>query len=504
MIGIWFGLALVIGAWLGWPAIAASFGVAAVAILQGGRGAIWSVGLVCFALIGVLRVNQRADPRIPEWTGSATQISGSIVSGPVETGVAQRFILNAIPDSTEPAKVSSARLCASAPVLPAVSYGDQIAVTGTIQRLDDVPSGFAGYLRGRGCVGSIQVRWMNVISEGSGVRASLDHVRNKITFSLQQAFPGDTGVLLAGLVTGDDAALSATRRDAFVSTGTSHVTAVSGSNLAVIVSLLAFFGALARHGKTTGWQLVVIAALWAYVAIIGPTAPPLRAAMVATLAVICVRLGRKPDFVTLSVIVAAVELMVRPTDFSLLAFRLSTISAIALVLGLAGRSPKGLRGKIAHAVVATTVTQAATSPFLVPTFGRFALYAIPANIVVASLCSLAFPFALLGGLAGLLDETLALAITAPAAVPARLALVSVSWIAELPGSDAGASIASAVPDSVWIITGILTVIALSRECRGGIARRLREYRVLSAERRTVLGGATIGMIGGILAGLWLR
>ena len=64
-----------------------------------------------------------------------------------------------------------------------------------------------------------------------------------------QAAPGDAGVLLSGFVTGDDRALTAARRDAFLRTSTVHLTAVSGANLALLVAVIAGTGSAFGVGK---------------------------------------------------------------------------------------------------------------------------------------------------------------------------------------------------------------------------------------------------------------
>src|SRR3712207_7452256 len=53
--------------------------------------------------------------------------------------------------------------------------------------------------------------------------------------------------LLAGLVTGDDAALSPARQESFLETGTTHLTAVSGSNLAILLVIAASLGRSEEH-----------------------------------------------------------------------------------------------------------------------------------------------------------------------------------------------------------------------------------------------------------------
>ena len=504
MTGITLGLALVLGAALGWSGVVACAGIAAVAFSLRDRDHIWLTILVLFSIVGCLRVHGREQIVIPDWADGERLLVGRVASGPVESGRAQSFDLRAKPDVMRNGDEESVVLCTSAPVLPELHFGDEIRAFGTIQPLDVVEGNTAGYLKSRGCIGSLFIQRFEVSDEGAGLRSVLDHIRRRMTTSLQATFTGDTGALMAGLVTGDDAGLSRDQRDAFIITGTSHVTAVSGSNLAVILVLLTVLGGLVGRAKTFWWQAVVVFALWGYVAIIGLSPPPFRAACVATLALGAIRAGRRPDFVTLSVIVAAAELVIRPADFDSLAFRLSTISAIALVLGLWRRSPTGFRGWLGQGVIATAVTQAATSPILIPTFGRFTIYAIPANLIVGPMCALAFPFVLIAGVVGLFSTTAATIVPAPAVLPGDLSMGSVSAIAALPYAESGSSLAVVVPAWVWTTIAVTVVIALSRECRGGIVRVVHELRHLDPNRRAVLSCATASAVVGAFAGLWVR
>jgi len=500
MTGILLGCALVAGATSGWRAVILAIAITSISFLLSGGRARWTVALIVFALIGCLRVHDRPHVSAPDWVGDDLLLTGRIVSGPVESGKTQFFEINAL----SVAESSSAKLCARAPLLPVVHFGDLLWVSGSSVSIVDLNRNDSGYLRSRGCAGSLDIDRFEVRERGSGVRAQLDILRRELTTALQTAAPGDTGALMAGLVTGDDAGLSYEKRRAFIVTGTSHITAVSGSNLAVVVSLFTFAGTAIGRGKRLWWQGLVVSTLWLYVAVIGFSPPPVRAAVVATLALLAVRFGRKPDFITLSLAAAAVELIARPADFDSLAFRLSTISAIALVLGLSQRSPKGIWGWLTHIVIGTAATTAATSILLIPIFGRFAVYAIPANVVVATFCSFAFPIAFVVGLAGLFSQSLADAIAAPATIPTRFALWSVEWIANLPYADAGAAIVGALPVWTWTVICVAIVIGLSRECRGGIVRLGNDLASLDSRMQTVIGTSAVGGVAGLVLGLWLR
>jgi ComEC/Rec2-related protein len=502
--GIFLGLAVVLGAGAGWAGVAGCAGLVATALLARGRQLVWTVALVPAALFGCIRVGSPEQLTTPSWSPDEVVYVGSVESGPIENGRVQRFELWTRPESMESRIATEVKLCARAPLIPTIGFQDRLRISGHIRWLDEVDDQTAGYLRSQQCAGTIEIERATVLEKGDGVRATLDRGRCELASVLQSAVPGDSGALLTGLVTGDDDGLPADRRDDFIVTGTSHVTAVSGSNLAVIVTIFALTGGAIGFAKRSSWQIALIVALWLYVGMVGLSPPPLRAAAVATLAIGAQKLGRRPDFVTLSLFVAAIELLVRPADFDSLAYRLSTISAVALVLGLAGRTPEGWRGKLTHGIVATAVTQAATSALLVPTFGRVSLYAIPANLIIGPLCTIAFPLALMASITGLVSRPLADAIAIPASLPAKLALDVVSFFARLPGANAGSGVAGTVSPRAWILIGILSVVLLSKECRGGFRRLMVAISALDARSRVVAVGSASGAVLGTVAGLWLR
>jgi competence protein ComEC len=306
------------------------------------------------------------------------------------------------------------------------------------------------------------------------------------------------------LATGDDATMTYEQRQAFVTTGTSHITAVSGSNFALLVMMISFAAGFAMSTRSP-WRLAAVGiVIWSYAALVGGSPPALRAAIVATLALSAAAIGRRPDFITLSVVAAAVGVLLRPRDIDSLAFQLSTVSAIALVLGLGGRVLGGRLGWLRQGVYSTADTQAATAAILVPAFGRFSLYAIPANVFIGPLCGAAFPIALFAGLTGLVCQSVATAIAFPGAVLAELTLLTVRWFAELPGANIGADRIGALPAPVWVAFGMLVVVALSKECQGGIARLVRNARSADSRVRAVAIGASAGGIAGAIAASLVR
>ncbi|MCC6793315.1 MAG: ComEC/Rec2 family competence protein [Thermomicrobiales bacterium] len=498
MKGILFGLALLIGAFAGWPGVIGITGIVGICLLAGGRGVRWMLAGIPVAVIGCLRVFGGDDVPGTYPPNGEMAITGIVISRPVENSRTQRFDVS-FHDGT-----AERRLCVDAPLLPEIRFGDRVRISGTVRWIIEVDERYAGYLRSRQCDGALNSTTTRVLDKADGVLARLDELRRRLNAALQRAAPGDAGVLLSGLVTGDDSALPADRRGDFITTGTSHVTAVSGSNLALIATILALAGNGLGIARRWPWLLLVAVTLWFYVGVIGPSPPALRAAMVATLAILATLIGRRPDFVTLSVMVAATELLIRPSDFATLSFRLSTISALALVLAMSGRTVSTWRGWLGTSIFATAATQAATSVILIPQFGRFAVYAIPANLLIGPLCTLAFPLALIAAIVGVVSPPLAAAIAAPAEYVAAIVIAVVGAFADLPGANWGAALGGSVPGWAWGILGLSAVILLSRECRGGILRSSDELRSAGPWVHAVMVGAALGIALGACAGVAAR
>src|SRR5262249_6191078 len=162
--------------------------------------------------------------------------------------------------------------------------------------------------------------------------------------------------------------------------GTTHITAVSGSNIAIVlVAAIALGGRLGVHRRLF-WQAVTAGGVWGYALLVGLEPPAFRAAIVATGVVFSVSFGRRADLVTLTTLAAAFQLLWRPSDYWTLSFRLSFVSALALALVLRGLDSTGFWNAVRIAILATTAAQVATTPVLIASFGRVALLGLPTNI----------------------------------------------------------------------------------------------------------------------------
>src|SRR5690606_4089868 len=97
--------------------------------------------------------------------------------------------------------------------------------------------------------------------------------------------------LLPGLAVGDTRAVSEELNDWMLTSGLSHLTAVSGANCAIVVAAVFWLVALCGGGRALR-VLIALAALAAFVVLVTPEPSVIRAATMAALAMLTVLLGR--------------------------------------------------------------------------------------------------------------------------------------------------------------------------------------------------------------------
>ncbi|MFC0861284.1 ComEC/Rec2 family competence protein [Sphaerimonospora cavernae] len=258
--------------------------------------------------------------------------------------------------------------------------------------------------------------------------------------------PPDQRGLLPGLVVGDVSRMDDQVRRDLKTAGLSHLTAVSGSNLAIIA------GAALLITRWAGLPLPVRAAL-AIAVMIGfavvarPSPSVLRALVMGSVAAVALGTGRSRDGVAaLSATVLAL-ILVNPGLAREYGFALS-VAATGGILVLAPRWRDRLARRmpmlVAEALAVPTAAQAAVTPVLVLMAGTLDLVAIPANLLaepaVAPATVLGFAAALVAPismpLAQLLVRPAGLAvgwIIAVAERAAALPFATVSWPGGLPG-----------------------------------------------------------------------
>lgn len=215
--------------------------------------------------------------------------------------------------------------------------------------------------------------------------------------------PPDQAGLVPALVDGDDAGLPAAVEEDFRTTGLTHLTAVSGTNLTLVVGALLL--AARAIGVRRRWLVLVgLVGIVGFVLLARTEPSVLRAAAMGTVGLFAFGPdGRRRGLRALGVAVTAL-LLVQPALAVSAGFALSVLATAGIVLlgpplseALSRWLPRGL----AEAIAVPTAAQLACTPVVAVLSGEVSLVAIAANLVAGPFVGPATVLGLLGGLAGL-------------------------------------------------------------------------------------------------------
>ena len=216
-------------------------------------------------------------------------------------------------------------------------------------------------------------------------RSLLAQSRKAITTHITTILPGDEGALLAGILYGDRG-LSSESAQAFRFAGMTHIIAVSGSNVTiVVVCLVPLFLAL---GYRRRFAIVLsIIAILAFVLFVGASASVVRAAIMGSLALFGRAIGRRTNAARLLLIAGALLIAVSPWTLAFDAgFALSFLATAGLIAWSAPLSRKLTfipeRFGIREAAATTTAATLATFPYQLWAFSSASLAGLLTNLIV--------------------------------------------------------------------------------------------------------------------------
>lgn len=373
------------------------------------------------------------------------------------------------------------------------SYGYRVRVTGLLQTpLESGDFSYSDYLARQGIFSLMpyaRIDWIE-FDQGNPIKAIIHNLSAKAHQTLQNVFPSPEADLLAGILLGRDQGLSPDLQEAFRRTGTTHIIAISGFNIAILAGL---FSSISTRILGRKWgALIAIVAISGYTLLVGGNAAVVRAAIMGTLGVLGGMFGRRQNGLNSLGIAATGMILITPNVLWDIGFQLSIAATLGLVLYAQPLEQKFVHfasrkmpedqaqkmvGPVSEFFLFTLAAQAMTLPITAYHFGGISWIALIANPLILPVQSLVM---ILGGLtllAGLLLPGLGQFLAMIAIPFVSYTINMVSWLARFPGANL------VLPDfhALWLVLFyvLLFVVTLfPREQQTIIFRKVYSHQAI--------------------------
>ena len=273
-------------------------------------------------------------------------------------------------------------------------YGQQVRVRGQLKTPpEDEDFSYRDYLAREGVYSYISSGEVTLLpGDGGGIYwTAVYQLKEKLLQNTHRLFNDPEASLLAGILLGVDTGLTRELQNAFKNTGTAHIIAISGFNIAIIAGVFYstfknIFGE--RHGSTLAILGIVF-----YTLLVGADAAVVRAAIMGSISMIARLFGRKQFALNSLLAVAAAMCVWNPLFLWDVGFQLSFLATLGLILyaepfsnftsNLITRLTKQESSTLTHIindnVVLTFAAQLTTIPIMAYHFKRISLVSFIAN-----------------------------------------------------------------------------------------------------------------------------
>jgi competence protein ComEC len=282
---------------------------------------------------------------------------------------------------------------------PEVHYGDVLHIEGNVEYPKN--SGYAKYLEKEGISGIVVFPKLVFLGEnkGSKILQTLYDIKSFSINSFKRVLPPKESAFLSGVVLGDTSGFSKEFKTAMSQSGTSHLVALSGYNIMILIS--AVMGMCIRIFSKKISRLIVGICIFGFVLMTGAEASVVRAALMGCI-LLFVGERKENDPRNLLVFVALCMVLWNPKVLTFdVGFQLSFFALLGIIY------VRPVFQKIFHIssdpgiflwrenFLSTVGAQLAVLPILISSFGNISLTALIANVCVLGFIPITMGFGFL-------------------------------------------------------------------------------------------------------------
>lgn len=237
----------------------------------------------------------------------------------------------------------------------------------------------------------------------------ITEARSRFAAGMQSALPEPVASFAMGLLIGQRNTLPADVSQMLLMVGLTHIIAVSGYNLTVLLrASRRLLGKVSKRQST----LLALGLIAIFLLFAGSSASIVRAAIVSVLSIAAAYYGRSFKPLVLILLAAAITAWANPyyvwTDVSWYLSFLAFFGVMVLEPMVMQCLPKRLHESlVANVALESLCAEIMTLPYVLHIFGQMSFIGLVSNVMVVALIPLAMLLALMAGLAGMLIPAVA-------------------------------------------------------------------------------------------------
>jgi competence protein ComEC len=212
-------------------------------------------------------------------------------------------------------------------------YGQRVRVRGSLQTPpENEEFSYRDYLARNGIHSTMSTFEVTTLPGNGGnfFFRFVYKLKAKLLANTYRLYHDPEASLLAGILLGVDTGMTKELQNAFKNTGTAHIIAISGFNIAIIAGI--FFAIFKNlFGEKLG-AVVAVVGIFFYTLLVGADAAVLRAALMGTLSLASRQLGRRNNGMNSLGVAVMFMLILNPLTLWDVGFQLSAAATLGLIL----------------------------------------------------------------------------------------------------------------------------------------------------------------------------
>ncbi len=275
------------------------------------------------------------------------------------------------------------------------TYGERLRLRGKLLTPpEDEEFSFRDYLARYGIHAYMPLAAVTRLPGGGGnpILARVYAFKARALADIYEIFPDPEASLEAGILLGVDNGIPEDLQQAFKNTGTAHIIAISGFNIAIIAGIFVFL--FSRFFGRRWGAVAAIAGIMLYTILVGASPSVVRAAIMGSLSIFALQIGRRQAALNTLGFVAALMVLWNPLLLWDIGFQLSFAATLGLIMfaeplenlavrltsrWLSAEKAKKVAAPIAEFFLLTLAAQITTLPVMAYHFGQVSLISLIAN-----------------------------------------------------------------------------------------------------------------------------